>query len=344
VGGDEGEGENFLYYHPHPNSPPYKGRELIEGEDTKMTSLKGKDILHGNQFTKKDIDAIIKTAANFEKELKKKDSLTLLKGKILATLFFEPSTRTRLSFEAAMQKLGGGVISVASAESSSAAKGETVADTARTVAQYADAIVIRHPRIGSAKEAADAVSSPVINAGDGAGQHPTQALLDIYTIHKELGSLKNLTVSMVGDLKYGRTVHALVELLSLFQTRLYFVSPNLLRMPEEITSSLRQKGIEVMETEDMFSAASESDLIYMTRIQKERFGDPSEYERVKGSYVINKEFLDRLQKKITILHPLPRVDEISTDVDDYPGAAYFRQMRNGVFVRMALLAMIFGKR
>ncbi len=309
-----------------------------------MGSLKGKDILHGNQFSKKDIDLIIKNSSFFEKELKKKNSLNLLKGKILATLFFEPSTRTRLSFETAMQRLGGGVISVASAESSSAAKGETVADTAQTVAQYADAMVIRHPRLGSAKEAADAVPIPVINAGDGAGQHPTQALLDIYTIQKELGSLSNLTVSMVGDLKYGRTVHALVELLSLFRSRLYLVSPSLLRMPEEIISNLRGKGVEVIETEDMFKAASESSLIYMTRIQKERFGDLSEYERVKGSYIVNKEFLERLGKKMTILHPLPRVNEISPEVDSYPGAAYFRQIRNGVFVRMALLAMIFGKR
>jgi len=193
--------------------------------EVKMTSLKGKDILHGSQFSKRDVEAMVRIASDFEKELKKKDSLTLLKGKILATLFFEPSTRTRLSFETAMQRLGGGVISMASAEGSSAAKGETVGDTARTVSQYADVIVIRHPRIGSAEEAADAASIPVVNAGDGAGQHPTQALLDTYTIRKELGSLKNLVVSMVGDLKNGRTVHALVELLSLYQARLYFVSP-----------------------------------------------------------------------------------------------------------------------
>jgi len=309
-----------------------------------MGKFKGKDILHGNQFSRKDLDEIINVASDFEKELKKKDSLTLLKGKILATLFFEPSTRTRLSFEAAMQRLGGGVISLGSVESSSVAKGETLADTVRTVSQYADAIVIRHPRTGSAKEAADAVPIPVINAGDGIGQHPTQALLDIYTIKKELGSLKNLRVSMVGDLKYGRTVHALAELLSLFQARFCFVSPSPLQMPVEITSGLRAKGIEVIETEDMLKAASESHLIYMTRIQKERFADLSEYEKVKGSYILNKAFLDKLKKKITILHPLPRVDEISTEVDGYPGAAYFRQMRNGVFVRMALLAMIFGKR
>jgi aspartate carbamoyltransferase len=242
-----------------------------------------------------------------------------------------------------MQRLGGGVISMASAESSSAAKGETVADTARTVDQYADVIVIRHPRIGSAKEAADAAQAPVINAGDGAGQHPTQALLDIYTIQKELGSLKNLKVSLVGDLKNGRTVHALVELLSLFGARLYFVSPSTLRMPEEITSYLKGKGIEVVETEDLIEAASQSDLLYVTRIQKERFEDLSEYEQVKGRFIIDNEFLKKLKNKITILHPLPRVDEISQEVDSYPGAAYFRQVRNGVFVRMALLSMILGK-
>jgi aspartate carbamoyltransferase len=308
-----------------------------------MGNLKGKDILHGNQFLKKEIDTIIKNASYFEKELKKKNSLNLLKGKILATLFFEPSTRTRLSFETAMQRLGGGVISMGSVESSSVIKGETLVDTVRTVSQYADVIVIRHPRIGSAKEAADAVPIPVINAGDGIGQHPTQALLDIYTIHKELGSLKNLVISMVGDLKNGRTVHALVELLSLFQARLYFVSPGSLRMPEEIASNLKQRGIEIEETEDFRKAASESRLIYMTRIQKERFENLSEYERVKGYYIIDEKFLKGLKNKVTILHPLPRVDEISPEVDTYPGAAYFRQVRNGVFVRMALLAMVLGR-
>ena len=307
-----------------------------------MAGLKGQDILHGNQFSKKDIEAVMKVAAAFEKE--GKGALNLLKGKILATLFFEPSTRTRLSFEAAMQRLGGGVISLGSLEGSSVAKGESLTDTARTVAQYADIIVLRHPRQGSAKEAADAVSVPVINAGDGAGQHPTQALLDIYTIRKELGSLKNLKVCLAGDLKYGRTVHALAEVLSLFGARLFFVSPAMLGMPGEITGGLRSRGIEVSETEDLLQAASLSDLIYMTRIQKERFSDLGEYERVKGSYVINSEFLSRLKKEITLMHPLPRVDEIHPEVDGYAGAAYFRQMRNGIFIRMALLAMIFGKR
>jgi aspartate carbamoyltransferase catalytic subunit len=307
-----------------------------------MTSLKGKDILHGNQFSKEDIDTILQVAVGFEKDLQNKDSLSLLQGKIMAALFFEPSTRTRLSFETAMLRLGGGVITVASVESSSVAKGETVVDTAQTVAQYADVIVMRHPRIGSAKEAADAVSIPVLNAGDGAGQHPTQALQDIYTIQKEIGSLNDLSVSMVGDLKNGRTVHALVELLSLFKARLFLVSPALLRMPEEISSRLKAKGLAIIETEDMAEAASQSDLVYMTRIQKERFANVSDYEEVKGSYIINAKFLEGLNKKITLLHPLPRVDEIHPEVDAYPGAAYFRQVRNGVYVRMALLAMVMG--
>ena len=191
---------------------------------------------------------------------------------------------------------------------------------------------------------ADAVDIPVINAGDGAGQHPTQALLDLYTIRKELGSLKNLTVSVVGDLKNGRTVHALVELLLHFKPKLYLVSPDALRMPEEITSHLRENGIDLKETEDLSRAASESDLLYITRIQKERFEEISDYERVKEPYMVDQGFLNRLKKEIVILHPLPRIDEISTEVDPYPGAAYFRQVRNGLYVRIAILAMILGKR
>jgi aspartate carbamoyltransferase len=309
-----------------------------------MPILKGKDILHGSQFTKKEIETVMENAAYFERELKKRGTVPLLRGKILATLFYEPSTRTRLSFETAMQRLGGGVVGMGSVESSSVAKGETLTDTIRTVSQYADIVVIRHPKIGSAKEAADATDIPIINAGDGAGQHPTQALLDLYTIRKELGKLKGLTIALTGDLKNGRTVHALVEVLSHFGMKFYFVSPGLLRMPEEIMTRMKEKGSEVVETEDLALAASRSDLIYMTRIQKERFADLAEYEKVKGSYIIDQSFLDRLGKKVTILHPLPRVDEISPEVDTYPGAAYFRQMRNGVYVRMALLAMVMGKR
>ena len=309
-----------------------------------MAILKGWDVLHGNQFGTREINAIMKNASFFEKELKKKGTVPLLRGKLLATLFYEPSTRTRLSFETAMQRLGGGVISMGSIEASSVAKGETLSDTVRTVAQYADVIVLRHPKTGSAKEAADAVDIPVLNAGDGTGQHPTQGLLDLYTTLKERGSLKKLKIAMVGDLKNGRTVHALAEMLSLFGAKIYCVSPASLRMPQEIVESLRQKGVAVAETEDLKEAGADVDLIYMTRIQKERFADISEYERVKGFYVIDSEFLKGLKKKVTLMHPLPRVDEISPDVDTYPGAAYFRQARNGVYVRMALLAMVLGKR
>jgi len=304
--------------------------------------FKGKHILHGNQFSRQDLEEIIALAGKFETQSKTNEISPLMRGKILATLFFEPSTRTRLSFEAAMHRLEGAVISVASAETSSAAKGETLADTARTVSQYADLIVIRHPKIGSAQEAAEAASVPVINAGDGAGQHPTQAILDVYTIQKELGSLENITVSLVGDLKFGRTVHALVEILSLYEVKLVFVSPQSLKMPEEITASLRQKGIPVTETDQLREALASSHLLYVTRIQKERFSDLSEYERIKGTYVISDHLLRETKKEPIIMHPLPRVDEITTDVDSHPGAAYFRQVRNGIFVRMALLAMVTG--
>lgn len=303
---------------------------------------KGKHILHGNQFSRQDLEEIIALAGKFETKFRTNEISPLMRGKILAALFFEPSTRTRLSFEAAMHRLEGAVISVASAETSSAAKGETIADTARTVSQYADVIVIRHPKIGSAQEAAEAASVPVINAGDGAGQHPTQAILDVYTIQKELGSLENITVSLVGDLKFGRTVHALVELLSLYQIRLIFVSPYSLKMPEEITENLRQKGIHVKETDQLSEALASSHLLYVTRIQKERFLDRSEYEKIKGTYVISDQLLREAKKEPIIMHPLPRVDEITTDVDAHPGAAYFRQVRNGIFVRMALLAMVTG--
>jgi aspartate carbamoyltransferase len=309
-----------------------------------MSNLKGKHILHGNQFTKKDILSLIRLASDFEKELKRKAIIPLLRGRILATLFFEPSTRTRLSFETAMQRLGGGVISMGSIEGSSVAKGESLIDTVKTISQYADILVIRHPKVGAVSEAANATSVPIINAGDGSGQHPTQALLDIYTIYKELGSLNNLTLSLVGDLKYGRTVHALVEILSHFNIKLYFVAPNSLRMPEEITSKLKEKGIEIVETEDLISSAKESDLIYMTRIQRERFSEPSEYERLKGIFIIDNEFLKKVNKELVIMHPLPRVNEISPEVDFYKGAAYFRQVKNGLYMRMALLAKVMGKK
>jgi aspartate carbamoyltransferase len=263
-------------------------------------------------------------------------------GQVLATLFFEPSTRTRLSFEAAMLRLGGQVITVADPKTSSASKGESLADSMRTVEGYADVIVIRHPRKGSAQEAADAVAVPVINAGDGAGQHPTQALLDVYTIQKEKGSLEGLTVALAGDLKHGRTVHSLVYLLARFGIQLIFVSPSVLTMPAEITADLKKMGADVSASSDLAAAMRQSDVVYMTRIQRERFEDPAEYERLRGSYVVDVAMIRQANPGITIMHPLPRVDEIASEVDAYEGAAYFRQAANGVPVRMALLALVTG--
>ena len=307
-----------------------------------IKDFKGKHILHGNQFSTEDLDNIMRVADEFEKGLENGQTYDLMKGKVLAALFFEPSTRTRLSFESAMLWLGGGVISVASGATSSASKGESIGDTALTVSQYADVIVMRHPQTGSASEAAEVATVPVINAGDGAGQHPTQALLDVYTIKKEIGKFDGIKVTLVGDLKYGRTVHALVELLSLYSVGLRLVSPASLKMPADIISNLKEKGIEVIETEDLVEAAADSDLMYVTRIQKERFSDIKEYEKLKGSYVIDKTLLGKAKEGVVIMHPLPRVDEIATEVDSYKGAAYFRQVRNGVYVRMALLALVLG--
>jgi aspartate carbamoyltransferase len=266
-----------------------------------------------------------------------------MEGQVVAALFFEPSTRTRLSFETAANRLGARVITVASAASSSAAKGESLADSIRTVDGYVDVIVMRHPMKGSAQIAADNAVHPFINAGDGSGQHPTQALLDIYTIRKEKGTLGGHTVAFVGDLKNGRTVHSLGYFMALYGNKMIFVSPKALRMPEEITADLRSRGAEIEETDDLREALAVSDIAYVTRIQRERFENPEDYEKVKGVYVINREVIDQAKKGITILHPLPRVDEIATDVDDYEGAAYFRQAHNGLYVRMALLALITGR-
>lgn len=308
-----------------------------------MTKLARKDILRADQFTRDEVSLIMDTASQFEEALKRGERLTNMQGLILATLFFEPSTRTRLSFETAMLRLGGQVITVAEPKSSSAAKGESLWDTIKTVEGYADVIVLRHPKIGAAEEAAAATDRPIINAGDGAGQHPTQSLLDVYTILKEKGTIDGLTIALVGDLKYGRTVHSLAELLALYDVRLILVSPAALRMPAEIVAKLKEAGLPVEETEDLREALKKSDILYMTRIQKERFEDPAEYERLKGVYILTRSLLSRAKEGITIMHPLPRVNEITTDVDDYKGAAYFRQAANGVPVRMALLALVTGR-
>lgn len=308
-----------------------------------MSTLCGKDILRSDLLSDGELELILSTASRFESALKTGDCLTNMQGQVLATLFFEPSTRTRLSFETAMLRLGGQVITMADPKTSSSAKGESLVDSMRTVEGYADVIVIRHPRKGSAQEAADAVAVPVINAGDGTGQHPTQALLDVYTMQKEKGSLEGLTVTLAGDLKNGRTVHSLVYLLARFGVRLLFVSPSGLEMPAEIAAELQKMGADVSEGGDLSAAMRRSDVLYVTRIQRERFEDPAAYERLSGSYVVDRAMIQQAKPGITIMHPLPRVDEIAAEVDDYEGAAYFRQAANGVPVRMALLALVTGR-
>ncbi|MGA2263636.1 MAG: aspartate carbamoyltransferase [Acidobacteriota bacterium] len=305
--------------------------------------LRGKDILDGAQFTREEIEHIMAVADGFRLQLQDRRSLELMRGCILATLFFEPSTRTRLSFETAMHRLGGNVIGFSSAESSSTAKGETLADTIRTVDTYADIIAMRHPQVGSAKEAAAVAKAPVLNGGDGAGQHPTQALLDLYTIRQERGKVDGTTIVLCGDLKNGRTVHAGVEVYKHYRCKLAMVSPEQLRMPADIVARLRSHGVEVEETANLEAALAQGDVLYMTRIQKERFADPAEYERLKGSYILTREMVERIKPDVTVLHPLPRVSEITTDVDSLPNAAYFRQVGNGVFIRMALIALVMGR-
>ena len=307
-----------------------------------MSDFTGMDILDGAQFSREELEHILSVAADMQAQLQERRSLDLLQGYVLGALFFEPSTRTRLSFETAMHRLGGAVVGFASAGVSSAKKGETLADTIRNVDQYVDVIAMRHPQIGSARIAAEAAEAPVINGGDGAGQHPTQALLDLFTIQQERGQVDGNTIALCGDLKYGRTVHAGVELYKHYDCKLIFVAPDALRMPAEITARLRERGVEVAETDDLEAAMSEASVLYMTRIQKERFDDPAEYERLKGSYVLTREMVERINPGLTIMHPLPRVGEIATDVDALDGAAYFRQARNGVYTRMALLALVMG--
>lgn len=303
--------------------------------------LKGRDILAIRDLTKEEILLILEQATHFEEQCKQTPRLNLLDGRILATLFYEPSTRTRLSFESAMLRLGGSVISVAEAlKSSSASKGESLSDAARVVSGYAHVIVQRHPAAGSAQEAAAGATVPVINAGDGVGEHPTQALLDLYTIRRERGGLDGLRICLAGDLKHGRTVHSLARALMYWNVTLTLAAPQALAMPPEIITELCSHGLTVTETEDLPAAMAASDVLYVTRIQRERFADPAEYERLKGSYVVNRALIERTNPDITVMHPLPRVDEIASDVDTLPNAVYFRQADNGVWVRMGLLSLV----
>lgn len=306
-------------------------------------SLKGADILTAAQFSRKQIEQLFARADDFAARLDQGERLRLLDGKILATIFYEPSTRTRLSFEAAMQRLGGSVISVAEAKTaSSVVKGESLPDTIRTIAQYADAIAMRHSEVGAAKVAADASAVPILNGGDGTGEHPTQALLDLYTIRAEKKTIDGLRVALVGDLKNGRTVHSLARALSNFKVEYSFVAPAALSMPTEVSDYLRERDFIVEETNDLARSLQKADVVYMTRVQKERFADIKQYEKLKDFYILNRQLVEQAKPGLVVMHPLPRVDEIATDVDATPNAAYFRQMRNGVYVRMALLAEVLG--
>lgn len=300
--------------------------------------LKRRHVLSMKDFSREEIDEILETAESLEPYARGKGS-DILEGKILALMFFEPSTRTRMSFETAMKRLGGKTINLGSAEASSIAKGESLADTIRVVGGYADAIVIRHPKEGSARLAAEFSPVPVLNAGDGAGHHPTQTLLDLYTIKKE-SHLDNLSIALVGDLKYGRTVHSLAYALSLYGADIYLVSPPTLRMPEQIIGDLSRMGTRVREVSDLREVIEEVDVLYITRIQRERFPDPVEYNKVARSYSITTKDLEGAKPELRIMHPLPRVDEISPSVDETKHAVYFRQSFYGVPVRMALLKMI----
>ena len=300
--------------------------------------MKNRSLVSIDDYTKDEYLEILRVAEEFEKN----PVQNLFEGKVVATLFFEPSTRTRLSFESAVNRLGGRIIGFTDAASSSVKKGETLKDTMLTVSNYSDLIVMRHPLEGAARYASEVARVPIINAGDGANQHPTQCLLDLYSIQKTQGALENLKISLVGDLKYGRTVHSLLIAMSHFNPTFNFISPDELKLPKEYKMFLEKKGIAFEEFSELADNIKDSDILYMTRVQGERFADPLEYEKVKNVYILKNKMLENTKPNLKILHPLPRVNEISTDVDSNEKAYYFQQALNGVFTRQAIMAKIFG--
>jgi aspartate carbamoyltransferase catalytic subunit len=300
--------------------------------------MKNRSFVSIDDFSTEEIVRILDRTVRFEKEPTSK----LLEGRVIATLFFEPSTRTRLSFESAINRLGGKIIGFADAANSSVSKGETLNDTIRTVTNYCDLIVMRHPMEGSARFASEIATVPVINAGDGANQHPSQTMLDLYSIRKTQGRLDDLNIFMVGDLKYGRTVHSLMMAMSRWKATFNFISPEELKMPDEFKLYLDNLGLKYYEHNDFTDIISKADIIYMTRVQKERFSDPIEYEKVKNIYVLRNSMLNNTKPNMRILHPLPRVNEIHQDVDHNPKAYYFEQALNGVFTRQAILCSLLG--
>ncbi len=323
--------------------PIHKENPFLPFGDHRNTPFYGKDILSVKQFNRSDLDAIFGVAHEMREMVQRIGTFDLLKGKILANLFYEPSTRTSSSFTSAMERLGGSVIPINEVRYSSVSKGESLPDTVRTLECYADVIVLRHPDMGASALAAKYASKPIINAGDGVGEHPTQALLDLFTIVEELGQVDGLTVTMLGDLKYGRTVHSLARLLALFDVKLNYVSPEILRMPSDVFQELKDQNIPQAEFSTLDTVLPHTDVLYVTRVQKERFEDNTVYESVKQAFVITPKTLVPAKERMIIMHPLPRVGEISMDVDEDPRAAYFRQMEYGLYVRMALLALVLGK-
>jgi len=300
--------------------------------------MKDKSLVSINDYNKEEILKVLELAAEFEKN----PNQNILTGKVIATLFFEPSTRTRLSFESAINRLGGRVVGFTDSSSSSVTKGETLKDTIKTVSNYCDLIIMRHPLEGSAKYASEVATVPVINAGDGANQHPTQTLLDLYSIIKTQGTLDDLNIFLVGDLKYGRTVHSLLMAMSHFTTIFNFISPEELKMPDEYKLFLENLGLKYYEHTDFTEIISRADIVYMTRVQQERFSDPMEYEKVKNIYVLRNHMIRNTKPNMRILHPLPRVNEIHPDVDESEKAYYFQQALNGVFTRQAIISSILG--
>ncbi len=311
--------------------------------DQRTACWYGKDIITVDQFDRESLTYIFDVAHEMEVMVERIGAFDLLKGKILANLFYEPSTRTSSSFTAAMERLGGSVIPINEVKYSSVSKGESLPDTVRSLECYADVIVLRHPEKGASASAAQYARKPIINAGDGTGEHPTQALLDLFTIIEELGQVDGKTITMVGDLKYGRTVHSLSRLLSLYDVKLNYVAPEIVAMPVEITAEIDAKGIPQDAHNNLENCLAETDVLYVTRIQKERFESVADYDLAKAGYIITPETLFDAKEKMIVMHPLPRVGEISMEVDEDPRAAYFRQMEYGVYVRMALLAMVLGK-
>lgn len=298
--------------------------------------MKNKSLISIHDITKQDYDRVLELAEKFEKNPRQ----NILSNFVISTLFFEPSTRTRLSFESAASYLGASVIGFTDAATSSVKKGESLKDTILTVSSYSDLIVMRHPKEGSARYASEVSPVPIINAGDGANQHPTQCLLDLYSIKKTQKKLDGLHVAFVGDLKYGRTVHSLVQALTNYKTTFHLVSPPELKLPSSIKQYIKDAKLEYFQYDEMDEVIPVVDILYMTRIQQERFSDPVEYERVKNVYILKNEMLDNAKRNLRVMHPLPRVNEITEDVDSNPKAYYFQQAKNGVYVRQALLSLI----